>query len=319
MAFLSRFPIFPFSLDYTHWMAGRLMTLREKIEAKNALLFVTPWIIGFLAFVAYPILASLYYSFCDYSVLSPPKWVGLYNYLEILRTPVAYRAIVRTFAFALVALPLSLVASLTLALLLERRARGVNVFRTIFFLPALVPQVAVAALLLWLFATDGVVNWALTGLGLPEVPWISRGTILVTLLVMGLWTLGHAMVIYLAGLHDVPVELYESAEIDGAGYLRRALHVSIPMISPVILFNLVMGIIAALGQFTIPYFITSTNTQQEFGDAANFIAPEIQQQAMQNLRMGYASALAWILLVAVIVLTALVLKMSSRVVHYQGE
>lgn len=315
------------------------MTLREKIECKNALLFVSPWIIGFLVFVAYPIVASLYFSFCDYSVLSPPTWVGLYNYAEIFRTPVALRAIARTFGFALVALPASLIVSLSLALLLEKASRGVNVFRTLFFLPALVPQVAVAALLLWIFATDGVVNQALQGiigdtingwcdiLGLERlgwardttVPWISRDMILVTLLVMGLWTVGHAVVIFLAGLHDVPQELYESAQLDGANYLQRVRHVSIPMISPVILFNLVMGIIAALGQFTVPFFISSGNTQHEFGDAANFIATEINSQAMQNMRMGYASALAWVLLVAVVVLTALVLKVSTRVVHYRGE
>jgi multiple sugar transport system permease protein len=295
------------------------MTLREKIETKNALLFVSPWIIGFSAFVAYPILASLYFSFCDYSVLSPPRWVGLYNYAEIFRTPVAGRAIVRTFAFALVALPLSFLASLGLALLLEKPDRGVNGYRTAFFLPALVPQVVVAALLMWIFATDGIANSALGSVGLPAVPWLNRSMILVTLLIMTVWTVGHAMVIFIAGLHDVPRELYESAELDGAGYLRRVFHISIPMISPVILFNLVMGIIVALGQFTIPYFITSSATTRELGDAANFIATEINSQAMQNLRMGYASALSWVLLAAVIVLTGLVLRLSNRVVHYRGE
>ena len=295
------------------------MTLREKIECKNALLFVTPWLIGFGVFVAYPIAASLYYSFCDYSVLSPPQWVGLYNYAEILRTPTAWRAIIRTFAFALVALPLSLVASLALALLLERPARGIRAFRTLFFLPALVPQVVVAVLLLWIFATDGVMNQCLTAVGLANVPWISRDMILVTLLIMSVWTVGHAMVIFLAGLHQVPQELYESAALDGAGYLRRVWHISIPMISPVILFNLVMGIIGALGQFTVPFFIGSSNTQQEFGDAANFIATEINHQGIQNLRMGYASALSWVLLVAVVILTALVFRVSTRVVHYQGQ
>ncbi|MFW6158686.1 MAG: carbohydrate ABC transporter permease [Planctomycetota bacterium] len=295
------------------------MTLREKIEFKNALLFVSPWLIGFTVVVAYPILAALVFSFCDYSVLSPPQWVGLHNYAEIFRTPVAYRAIIRTLVFAFVALPLSLVASLALALLLERPGRGVQGFRTAFFLPALVPQVAVAAILLWIFATDGAVNRALEAIGVGAVPWISRRTILVTLLFVSLWAVGHAVVIFIAGLHDVPRELYESAELDGAGYLRRVVHISIPMISPVILFNLVMGIIVALGQFTVPYFIRASNTQHEFGDAANFVATEINEQAMQNLRMGYASALSWALLVAVIFLTGLVLRLSARVVHYRGE
>ena len=156
------------------------MTLRERIECKNALLFVAPWIIGFAVFVAYPILASLYFSFCDYSVLSPPRWVGLHNYVEIMRTSVAWRAIIRTFLFAVVALPLSLFASLVLALLLEKSSRGMALFRTAFFLPALVPQVAVAALLLWIFATDGILNKGLEAVGLGAVPWISRRMILVT-------------------------------------------------------------------------------------------------------------------------------------------
>ena len=295
------------------------MTLREKIETKNAWLFMMPWAVGFAAFVAYPILASLFFSFCDYSVLSPPKWIGLGNYVEIFRTPVTLRAIVRTFAFAVVAVPVSLVASFALALLLEKRAFGVGVFRTIFFLPALVPQVAVAALLLWIFSTDGVVNNVLAWVGLGRVPWLSRDLILVTLLFMTVWGVGHSMVVFLAGLNEVPAELYESAQIDGAGYLRRVWHVSFPLVSPVLLFNLVMGIIGALGQFTIPYFIGSANTQREFGDAATFVATEINTQAMQNMRMGYASALSWLLLVAVIALTTLVMKLSAKVVHYQGE
>jgi len=295
------------------------MTLREKIEFKNALLFVSPWIIGFLVFVAYPILASLGLSFCEYSLLSKPWGVGLYNYGEILRTPRAVHAVVRTVLFAAVAIPVSMVVSLTLALLLEKRSRGINVYRTIVFLPALVPQVAVAALLLWIFASDGITNRILEWLALPAVPWIRPDMILVTLLLVGVWTVGHAVVIFTAGLHDVPRELYESAEIDGASYLQRVLNISVPMVSPVILFNLVMGVIAALGQFTIPYFISSGNTQQELGDSANFIATEINLQAMRNLRMGYASALSWVLFIAVVILTAVVLRVSTRVVHYQGE
>jgi multiple sugar transport system permease protein len=295
------------------------MTLREKIEAKNGLLFVAPWMIGFTAFVAFPILAAFVLSFTEYSLLSRPVFVGLDNYAEIFRTPVAYRAIVRTVLYASVAIPVSLAVSLALALLLERQSRGVGIYRTAIFLPALVPQVAVAALLLWIFASDGIVNRMLDGIGLGAVPWLRRDMILVTLLLAGVWTVGHQVVIFTAGLQDVPQELYESAEIDGANYLQRVLSVSVPMISPVILFNMVMGIIIALGQFTIPYFIASGNAQQDLGDSANFIATQINQDAMRNLRMGYASALSCVLFVAVIILTALVLRLSTRVVHYRGE
>ncbi len=295
------------------------MTLREKIECKNGLLFAAPWIIGFSAFIAYPIIAAVYYSFCDYSVLSPPEWVGLYNYTELFRTEWARRAIVRTFLFSFIALPLSLVFSLCVALLLERRTLGVGLYRTVFFLPALVPQVVVAALLLWIFAAGGVVNTGLAWVGLPTLPWLSRSMILITIMLMLIWGAGHQMIIYLAGLQDVPEELYESAQLDGANYFQRVLHVSVPMISPVILFNLVMGIIVSLGQFTIPFFIQASDRPMELADGANFIATEINRQAIQNLRMGYASAFSSVLLVAVILLTAIVLKVSQRVVHYRGE
>ena len=230
-----------------------------------------------------------------------------------------WKAILRTFGFAIVSVPLSLAVSLVLALLLERSSRTMGLFRTAIFLPALMPQVAVAALLLWMFASDGVVNRLFESVGLGAVPWLRRDLILLTLLITGVWTVGHAVVIFTAGLHEVPQELYEAAEIDGAGYLHRVVHISIPMISPVILFNLVMGIIGALGQFTIPYFISSGNMQQELGDSANFIATEINLRAMLHSRMGYASALSWVLFVAVVLLTALVLRVSTRVVHYQGE
>ncbi len=294
------------------------MTLREKIECKNGLLFAAPWIIGFSAFIAYPIIAAVYYSFCNYSVLSPPEWVGLYNYAELFRTEWAMRAIARTFLFSFIALPLSLVFSLCVALLLERRTLGVGIYRTVFFLPALVPQVVVAALLLWIFAAGGVVNTALAWVGLPTLPWLSRSMILITIMLMLIWGAGHQMIIYLAGLQDVPEELYESAQLDGANYFQRVLHVSVPMISPVILFNLVMGIIVSLGQFTIPFFIQASDRPMELADGANFIATEINRQAIQNLRMGYASAFSTVLLIAVILLTAIVLKVSQRVVHYRG-
>ena len=294
------------------------MTLREKIECKNGLLFAAPWIIGFSAFIAYPIIAAVYYSFCNYSVLSPPEWVGLYNYAELFRTEWAMRAIARTFLFSFIALPLSLVFSLCVALLLERRTLGVGLYRTVFFLPALVPQVVVAALLLWIFAAGGVVNTGLAWVGLPTLPWLSRSMILITIMLMLIWGAGHQMIIYLAGLQDVPEELYESAQLDGANYFQRVLHVSVPMISPVILFNLVMGIIVSLGQFTIPFFIQASDRPMELADGANFIATEINRQAIQNLRMGYASAFSTVLLIAVILLTAIVLKVSQRVVHYRG-
>lgn len=300
------------------------MTLREKIEFKNALLFLSPWIIGFMVFVAYPIVAAIGLSFTDYSVLSAPRWIGLHNYKELFHDERAISAIIRTLGFALVSLPLGLFTSLMLALLLEKPCRGIGIYRTAIFLPSLVPQVAVATLALWIFATDGIFNSVFDAIGLYKIlgikpiVWMCKQNVLPTLLIISLWGVGNSMIIFIAGLHQVPAALYESAELDGAGYFRRVRHISVPMISPVIFFNFIIGLIAALSQFTIPFFIKGSSIRIELGDSVNFLSLEINTQALSNLRMGYASALSVILLIFVMILTFCIFKGSKKLVHY-GE
>ena len=295
------------------------MTERERRDLRNGLLFVSPWIVGFALFVAYPVLASLYYSFCDYSVLSPPHWIGLANYRDLWHDAVFRTALVNTLVFAGVSIPLNLVASLVLALLLAPDRPGIRVYRTLFYVPVLVPQVAVAAIILWVFNSEhGIINLVLKRvyalLGIQAIPptWISPDWAMGTLIIMSLWGMGNAIVIYIAGLRGVPQALYEAAMIDGAGPVRRAWHVSLPMLGPLIVFNLVMGLIRAFNTFAIPYFMTSGNKSYNLGHAITFYAPLLKREAMDNLRMGYASAMAWVLFVLILGLTLAVMKLSLR-------
>jgi len=297
------------------------MTGRQRRNLRNGLLFVSPWIAGFVLFVAYPVAASLYYSFCDYSILQagPPRWVGLANYAELVRDPVFHQALVNTLVFAAVSVPLSLATSLVMALLLARDRRGVGVYRTLFYVPVLIPQVAVAAVGLWIFNSKlGVVNrvlawlYGVLGIGASPPTWISPDWIMTTLVVLSLWAMGTAMVIFIAGLRDVPHELYEAAQIDGAGALRQAWHVSVPMIGPLIVFNLVMGLIHAFNTFAIPVFMTGGVTDYNLGHSIAFYAPLLKTEAMDNSRMGYASAMAWVLLVIILALTLALVRLLFR-------
>lgn len=300
------------------------MTASERRDLRNGLLFISPWIAGFLVFMLGPIVFSLYASFCEYSVLRPPEWIGAANYSELLTDEVFRQALGNTLIFAAFSIPLGLVVSLALALLLNSGVRGLTVFRTIFFLPSLVPMVALAIIWLWLFNGEhGVVNYALSSvfsaLGLKLTPpgWLSDPAwSKPALVMMSTWTVGHAVVIYLANLQDVPEQLYEAAEIDGATYLHKLRHVTLPMISPVILFNLIMGIIGTLQTFAVPYVISPRGAPAR---SIYFLAMYLYDNAFPYLRMGYACAIAWILFVIVLVLTLVALRLSARRVYYGGS
>ena len=313
------------------------MTGSERRQLAKGLAFTSPWIIGFLAFTLTPVVLSLYYSFCDYSLLQRPAFIGTANYRELMADPVFWTSLQNTFIYAAMALPAGMLVSLGLALLLNQRVPGQSVFRTMIFLPSLVPAVASAMLWLWLFnAKLGLIN-ALLGtapfqiligglnaiLSLLHVEriqtpigWLTDPQwALPALALMSLWGVGHTVVIYLAGLQDVPQELYEAAEIDGAGAWRRLRHVTLPMISPVIFFNLIMAIIGTLQVFAIPYIMTGGGPAR----ATYFFTMYLYDNAFTYLKMGYASAMAWIQLLIVLVLTAVAFWSSSRWVHYQSR
>jgi multiple sugar transport system permease protein len=284
----------------------------------SALAFISPWLIGLAVFTLYPIAASLYYSLCDYSVLQPARFIGAGNYADLVSDEVFWKGLWNTGYYAAFALPLGLVVSLGLALLLNTGVRGMALYRTFFFLPALVPLVALAVLWLWIFnGEQGVLNYGLSLLGIRGPGWLAdpRWT-KPALIVAGTWSVGQAIVIYLAGLQDVPLHLYEAADLDGAGWWDKIRHVTLPMISPVILFNLIMGIIAALQYFTVPYVMTP---QGQPARSAYFYIMYLYDNAFVYLKMGYASAMAWILFIIIILLTALALRLTARRVHYEGE
>ncbi len=301
----------------------RGLTRAQWRDLKIGLAFTSPWIIGFLVFLAWPIGMSLYYSLSDFSVLQAPTFVGLDNYRELAADDVFLKSLSNTILYAIGAIPFGIATAFSIALLLNTGVRGMAVFRTIFFLPSLVPSVALAILWMWIFnGKDGVLNYTLTqmfrslGLGVTPPSWLSDPAwVKPALIFMSLWGTGHSMVIYLAGLQDVPQHLYEAADLDGANWLHKIVNVTIPMVSPVILFNGIMAIIGTFNFFAIPFVMAPGGQPAR---SAYFLAVNLFDNAFLYLRMGYASAMAWVLFAIVFALTMLAKKLSERHVHYGG-
>lgn len=282
------------------------------------LFFVSPWLVGFLLLTLTPVVLSLYYSLCDYSLLQGPVFIGLENYRRLFADPEFYRTLRNTFYYAAIALPAGLILSLGMALMLNAPIRGQSIYRTIIFLPSLVPIVASAMVWLWLFnAKLGLINVGLRGIGIQEPPgWlVDPKWALTSLAFMSLWGIGHTVVIYLAGLQDIPADLYEAAEIDGAGVWRRLWSVTIPMLSPVIFFNLIMAIIGTLQVFAVPFIMTGGGPER----ASYMYTHYLYDNAFGYLKMGYASAMAWLQLLIILALTGIAFWTSRRWVHYQGR
>ena len=299
------------------------MTSREKRDLRCGLAFCAPWFIGLGVFMVYPVVASLFYSFCDYSVLQAPVWIGLENYQRMAGDAVFWQSLRNTLFYAALSLPLGMIVSLLLAMLLNTQVRGMTVFRVIFYLPSIIPIVASSMLWLWIFNGQyGVLNWALRPIlglfGQTPPTWLADPAwAKPALVLMSLWGVGNSMVIYLAGLQDVPKELYESAEIDGANWWGRLWHITLPMLSPVIYFNLIMGIIGTLQVFT-QVFVMTGGTAGDPARSTLFYALYLFSTAFYDLRMGYASAMAWVLFVIIVALTILATKLTEKRVHYSG-
>jgi multiple sugar transport system permease protein len=291
-------------------------------DTRSALWFISPWIIGFLVFTAYPVIYTGYLSLTDYDVINDPSFVGFDNFKELLEDPKIALALKNTFIFAVLSVPAQLLVSLLLALLLNWAGRATGFFRTAFFLPKMTPPVAVGILLLLLFnGQSGLINGALGIFGIDgpawttDPDWVKPG-----LVMMSLWTVGGSVIILLAALRNVPQELYDAARVDGAGWWRQTWSVTVPMISGAILFIVIVDTIAAMQSFTEAYtaFFGSGNTTYS-NDAALFYAIYLFQQAFQFLNMGYASAMAWILFVIIMIITFVQLKVSKRFTYYEGE
>lgn len=309
-------------------------------------LFVSPWLIGFVAFIAYPFAASLYWSFCRFDLLSSPEWIGLSNYERIARETAEGigfgRALWNTGYYALLSVPLSIALGIALAVMLSWRIRGQAVYRSVFFLPSVVPVVASSVLWLWLLdPQDGIVNWA-TGLTAQHAMWFQGEAELANvsswfeagqaprrwevvgprvgskdaLILMSLWGVGNFMIIYLAAIGDIPVELYEAAQLDGAGPGRRFWSITLPMLSPVIFFNLVMGLIHSVQAFTQVYIVSAGTGEP--GQSTLVLSLHLFLSAFRDLDMGYASAMAWIMFVVLLLCTVAIFRSSRFWVFYRG-
>jgi multiple sugar transport system permease protein len=287
----------------------------------KGLAFLSPWLVGFAAFMFLPIVLSLYYSLCDYNLLQGPAFIGTRNYRGLLNDGVFWRSLRVTLLYAAISVPMGLLVSLGVALLLNVRLRAQPIFRTLIFLPSLVPTIASAILWKWMFNQRlGVINRVLAPvlgwLHQPGPPWLDQSKWVVpSLALMSVWSVGNTVIIYLAGLQDVPRELYEAAELDGASPVQRLLNVTLPMISPVIFFNLIMAIIGILQVFDTPFMMTAGGPNR----ASYFYTYYLYDNAFTYLKMGYASAMAWIQLLLVLALTGIAFWSSKRWVHYQGK
>lgn len=305
------------------------MTGQERHNLRTGLLFISPWIIGFLTFCVYPVVSSVYYSLCDYSVLSPAVFVGLQNYHDLALDEVFWTSVYNTLFFAVFAIPLGLIISLSLAILLNFKARGAGIFRTIFFLPSLVPMVCLAVLWQWMLNGElGLVNTTITpvmnllnhllGTHLTAPNWLADARFAKWgIIFTALWGAGNAVVIFLAGLQDVPRHLYESAEIDGANYWQKTLHVTLPVISPVIYFNMIMGLIGSFQIFAVPFVMTGGGEGPE--RSLVFMATYLYANAFDYWNMGYACAIGVILFLIILFCTFVASKLSERHVHYAGK
>lgn len=286
-------------------------------EAIEGYLFIMPWLVGLVAFVVGPIVASFYLSFTNYEIVRAPVFTGLRNYEQLINDRLFWQALRVSSIYVAVSVPLGLVLSFAVALLMNQKIRWIGLWRTVYYLPTLVPVIASTMLWLWIFNPEfGLLNMLLAQVGIKGPLWLGHSQwALPSLILMSLWTVGAPMLIYLAGLQGIPTDLYEAAEIDGAGVWPKFVRVTIPMMTPVIFFNLVMNMIAAFQVFVQPFIMTQGGPRY----ATLFYVLYLYQNAFQYFRMGYASALAWVLFAVILVLTGLVLRSSVMWVYYEGE
>jgi multiple sugar transport system permease protein len=292
------------------------MSPLERRKVATGLLFSSPWLVGLSVFLIYPLLAAFYYSLCDYSVLLPPVFVGFDNYIELFQDRLFWKSLWNTTFFAVGSVGLGVMVALTLAILLNAKVKGLAFYRTAFFLPSLMPLVAGSILWFCMYAGQGgIINTLLAKIGVNGPAWLSDPAwAKVAIVFMAVWGAGNSMVIFLAGLQDVPVSLYEASIIDGANWLQRLLHVTIPMVSPVIYFNVVMGIIGGFQAFAQAMIMTSNTGAPE--QSTLFYVLQLYNVGFMDLRMGYASAMAWVLFVIILGLTFMATQLSKRWVTY---
>ena len=291
-------------------------------EQRAAYLFLSPWLFGLAVFWAIPIIASIGLSMSEYNIITSPEWLGLENFREMLFEDRTFWVSIRvTLKFMILSVPLYLVCGLLLSLLLNLKIRGINLFRTIMFLPAVLSGVAVAILWVALLNPDvGAVNEVLRALGIDDPPrWLDSPTWAVpSVVLVGLWGIGGGAIIYLSGLQNISAQLYEAALLDGAGPLQRFRYVTLPMLTPTLLFVLITGLIDAFQVFDLA-FVLSRGGTQGIGDSLQFYLINLWNEAFQNGRYGYASALSWVLVLAAAAVILVIFRTSGRWVYYEYD
>jgi multiple sugar transport system permease protein len=294
------------------------MDRREFRRLLRGLLFISPWLIGFLCFTFYPLLSSLYYSLTRYDLIRDPVYIGLANYNQLFTTdPHFWEVMYNTFYYVGLSVPMGLASAFLMACLLNLNVKGRSIFRGLIYIPSIVP--AVCSAVVWLFLLNiqyGAINSILQTLGLKAIPFLSSPQLAKpSMVLIYMWAQGAAVVIFLAALQDVPRTLYEAATVDGANSWHKFWNITVPMTTPVILFNLIMGFINAFQEFTIPWILTQGGPE----NSTEFYAVHLYRLAFVNLRMGTASAMAWILFIIIAVFSVLLFRTSASWVYYGGE
>jgi multiple sugar transport system permease protein len=286
-------------------------------EAIEGFLCITPWLIGFILFIAGPMLASIWLALTDYEILRPIHFIGLDNFVTAAKDPLFAKSLWNTLVYAVLYVPLHMITALLAALLLNVRAGGMRFYRVIFYIPSIMPAVATAFLWMWIFNPNyGLANAMLDMVGLPPQQWLYDETLAKpSFVLMALWGLGSAMIVFLAGLQGIDPALYEAASIDGASTWTQFWRITLPMLTPVLFFNLIIGIIGSFQVFTTAYIATNGGPN----NATLFYVLYIYNQGWKFAKMGYASALAWVLFVIVLLLTLVQFKMANRWVYYETD
>ena len=293
------------------------MKMKRKKDTIKFFLFISPWIIGFLLFILIPMGMSLYYSFTDWDVLTKESFIGMANYAGLFQDPLFYKSLQVTGVYTLITVPLNVFLSLMTAILLNMEGRFMAFFRTLYYIPAVLSAVVVAILWQWIFNSKyGLLNDVLAKFGIEGPRWLSDPQwVMPALVIMSIWGIGGGIIMYLAGLQAVPKDLYEAATLDGARFWKKLFHITIPSMSPIILFTFLTSLIATLQTFSQAYIMTSGGPNH----ATLFYAYYLYQNGVVYKKMGKACAMAWLFFIAVMLLSLVVLKVSGKVVYYESE
>lgn len=279
-------------------------------------LFISPFILGVLFWVLIPVLVNLYLTFHSWNLMSPPRYVGTANIEMLFKDPILLQSLKATFLYTVLSVPLGLVFGFFLANLINTNIRGISFFRTVFYLPSIVPAVANALLWAWMFNTEfGLINTVIRAMGGSKIAWLQDPNYAIpAFVILGLWGSGGSMIIFLAGLQGIPESYYEAAEIDGAGRWAKMRHITLPIISPIFFFNLVIGLINSFQVFVIGYLVTDGGPQ----NSTLFLVLYIYRNAFQSLKMGYAATLSWVLFFILMVLSLLIFRFIGRRIYYEN-